>query len=110
MGITRTDLFTKEQNHLARLAKALGHPARIAILQHLLSATACINSDLVEELGLSQATISQHLKELKEIGLIRGTIEGIRMNYCIDAACWKETSKLIAAFFQRLELESPDCC
>lgn len=110
MGITRTDLFTEEQNHLARLAKALGHPARIAILQHLLRANACINSDLVEELGLSQATISQHLKELKETGLIRGTIEGVRMNYCIDPECWRQTALTISALFEGLATNELDCC
>ena len=82
MGLTKTDLFTAEQNQMALLAKCLAHPARIAILQHLLKANACINSDLVSELGLAQATISQHLKELKTNGLIKGTIEGVTMNYC----------------------------
>jgi ArsR family transcriptional regulator, zinc-responsive transcriptional repressor len=84
MGITKTDLFTDQQNELAKIAKVLAHPARIAILQHLVQANSCINSDLVQELGLAQATISQHLRELKEIGLIKGSIEGVSMNYCID--------------------------
>ena len=88
MGLTKTDLFTTEQNEMAVLAKCLAHPARIAIFQHLLKANACINSDLVSELGLAQATISQHLKELKAIGLIKGTIDGVSMNYCINPEVW----------------------
>ena len=76
MGTTKTDLFTTEQNRLAQIAKVLGHPARIAIIQHLINAKACINGDLVNELGLAQATISQHLKELRSIGLLKGTVEG----------------------------------
>ena len=94
MGITRTDLFTEEQNELAETARVLGHPARIAILQHLLRANTCINSDLVQELGLAQATISQHLRELKNQGLIQGTIEGTRMCYCIDPGKWQEAKKV----------------
>lgn len=88
MGLTKTNLFTEEQNELAAIAKVLAHPARIAILQHLIQANACINSDLVAELGLAQATISQHLKELKAMDLICGTIEGVRMSYCINAEKW----------------------
>jgi len=83
MGLTKKELFTKEQNELAQLAKSLAHPARVAILQYLLKANSCINGDLVQELGLAQPTISQHLRELKEIGLIQGTIEGVTVNYCI---------------------------
>lgn len=88
MGLTKTDLFTEEQNELAAIAKVLAHPARIAILQHLIKANACINSDLVAELGLAQATISQHLKELKAMDLICGTIEGVSMSYCINSTKW----------------------
>lgn len=105
MGLTKTDLFTVEQNEIAVVAKVLAHPARIAILQHLLKANACINSDLVKELGLAQATISQHLKELKSIGLIQGTIEGVSMNYCINHKKWKQTQEQINQLFA-----SYDCC
>ena len=90
MGITKKNLFTKEQNELAEMAKVLGHPARIAIIQHLLKSNSCINSDLVNELGLAQATISQHLKELKSLGVIKGTIEGSSMNYCIHPKKWAQ--------------------
>ena len=105
MGITKTDLFTEEQNAIASLAKGLGHPARIAILQHLLNAEACINSDLVNELGLAQATISQHLKELKTMGIIKGTVEGNSMNYCIDAENWMKIKATINALF-----DQHSCC
>src|SRR3546814_2662087 len=83
MGLTKSEIFTAEQNRLAGLLKALAHPARIALLQHLIKINTCICGDLVEELGLAQATISQHLKELKNAGLIQGTIDGGSVCYCI---------------------------
>src|ERR1700712_4094614 len=88
MGLTKTEIFTEEQNKLAVQLKAIAHPARIAILQELIKANACICGDLVEELGLAQATISQHLKELKNAGLIQGTIEGVSVCYCIEPKAW----------------------
>ncbi len=109
MGITRTDLFTQEQNELADLAKVLGHPARIAILQFLLKAKTCINSDLVEEIGLAQATISQHLQELKKAGLIQGTIDGTRMCYCVEPFNWKKAQENIQGLFDLLPSD-PNCC
>ena len=84
MGLTKTEIFTTEQNTIAQMAKALGHPARIAILQHLIKINSCICGDLVDEIGLAQPTISQHLKELKNAGLIKGNIEGTSVCYCID--------------------------
>ncbi len=110
MGLTKTDLFTAEQNALAGLAKALGHPARIAILQHLLKAKACINSDLVNELGLAQPTISQHLKELKALGIIKGTVEGTSMNYCIDPIAWDFIKKTLNNFFGQHVCATTNCC
>lgn len=110
MGITRNDLFNKQQNELSSLFKVLGHPARIAILEHLLHAKACINSDLVEELGLAQATISQHLKELKNIELIQGNIEGKSMNYCINDAKWHETQQKVEDFFKQYNNQQKQCC
>lgn len=100
MGLTKTDLFTKKQNEIAAMAKAIAHPARIAILQELLKANACICGDLVEELGLAQATISQHLKELKNVGLIQGTIEGTSICYCINPKTWQQYRTLFADFFK----------
>lgn len=112
MGITKTDLFTPQQNELAQLAKALGHPARIAILQFLLEAKSCINSTLVLELGLAQATISQHLRELKEIGLIKGTVEGVSMNYCIDSERWGFVQSLFIGLFDQhpVACAEEECC
>lgn len=84
MGATKTDHFTDKQNQIATIAKALGHPARIAIIEYLLKVNQCICGDIVNELPLAQPTISQHLKELKNAGLIKGSIEGNSICYCID--------------------------
>ena len=97
MGITKTSLYTDEQNHLATMIKAMGHPARIAILQHLLKADECINSDLVQELGLAQATVSQHVKALKEVEIIQGSVEGTSMCYCINPNTWDSLKDTINA-------------
>jgi predicted transcriptional regulator len=111
MGITKTDLFSDVQNDIALAAKAFAHPARVAIVQCLLEANACINGDLVKELGLAQATISQHLRELKDIGIIQGTIEGSRMNYCINRERWEEIREQFDTLFgQYRPSPSDDCC
>jgi predicted transcriptional regulator len=111
MGVTKTDLFSDVQNELAVSAKAFAHPARVAIIQHLLKTNACINGDLVQELGLAQATISQHLRELKDIGIIQGSIEGSRMNYCINPVRWAEIRGQFNQIFNQLEsAQSRDCC
>lgn len=99
MGLTKTEIFTDEQNRLALMLKALAHPARIAILQYIISAKACICNDLVDELGLAQATISQHLRELKNAGLIQGTIEGVSICYCISPKAWALLHSEIGSFF-----------
>tara|TARA_B100000929_G_scaffold282537_1_gene262638 strand:- start:604 stop:939 length:336 start_codon:yes stop_codon:yes gene_type:complete len=111
MGVTKTDLFTEEQNELAVLAKAFAHPARIAILQYLIASNKCINNDLVGELGLAQATISQHLRELKNTGIIQGNIEGVSMSYCINPEKWNSVQKLFNGMFDKIQLAGPeDCC
>lgn len=99
MGVTKTEIFTEQQNHLATSLKALAHPARIAILQYIIRQNACICNDLVEELGLAQATISQHLKELKNIGIIKGNIEGTSICYCINETVWRQIKKELNTFF-----------
>lgn len=109
MGATKTDLFTKKQNEIAAMAKAIAHPARIAILQELLKANACICGDLVEELGLAQATISQHLKELKNVGLIQGTIEGTSVCYCINTITWNNYREVFSVFFKETN-KNMSCC
>jgi len=98
MGLTKTEIFTAEQNRLAMMLKALAHPARIAILQRIIEANACICGDLVDKLGLAQATISQHLKELKNAGLIQGTIEGVSVCYCIEPGAWELLHRQLDAF------------
>ncbi|MFA5298072.1 MAG: metalloregulator ArsR/SmtB family transcription factor [Lutibacter sp.] len=110
MGITKSEIFSAEQNQIAAIAKAFAHPARVAILQQLFKLDACICGDLVEEIGLAQPTISQHLKELKNLGLIKGNIEGTSVCYCINEEVWV-TSKLL--FMEFLNLNSnlkTKCC
>ncbi|MEG9328349.1 metalloregulator ArsR/SmtB family transcription factor [Salinimicrobium catena] len=111
MGITKKDLFTSQQNELAALAKAFAHPARIAIIDYLLKSETCINGDLVQELGLAQATISQHLRELRDSGIIKGSIEGSSICYCLDPIRWKEVDSQFSNLFSRLsEPAKGDCC
>lgn len=105
MGVTRSDYFTTDQNDLARIAKALGHPARIAIIEFLVSTNKCITGDIVDELPLAQPTISQHLKELKNAGLIQGTIEGNSVCYCVDPAGFQKLNKMLTKM-----LETGSCC
>lgn len=109
MGVTKSEIFSDKQNRLAAMMKALAHPARIAIVQHLIKANACINGDLVEELGLAQPTISQHLKELKNAGLIQGTIEGTSVCYCIEPKTWALYQKEIGALFAAFKGGSDYC-
>lgn len=109
MGITKTAIFNEQQNRLAVILKALAHPARVAILQHIIKQHACICNDLVQELGLAQATISQHLRELKNIGIIKGSIEGTSVCYCVDEDIWQSVkSELDAFFLQDVTVER--CC
>jgi len=98
MGLSKKDSFDTEQNRIADFAKALGHPARIAILQFLANQNACMCGDIVEEIPLSQATVSQHLAELKRVGLIKGEIDGPKMCYCIDKKAWNEAKDLLSQF------------
>jgi len=109
MGVTKTDLFTEVQNDIAKAAKAFAHPARVAIIDYLLRTNACVNGDLVQELGLAQATISQHLRELKEIGIIQGTIEGASVSYCINPERWNEIQTQFNEIFNQFTTP-PSCC
>lgn len=110
MGLSKTEIFTEEQNEVAAFAKVLGHPARIAIIEHLFKIQTCICGDLVNEIGLAQPTISQHLKELKKIGIIQGTVEGTSVCYCINPEKWAEMSALLHAFLNRELAEGSTCC
>jgi len=109
MGLTKTEIFTDEQNRLAVMLKALAHPARIAILQQIINANACICGDLSIELGLAQATISQHLKELKTAGLIQGTIEGVSVCYCIEPNAWELLKQQLNSFLNLVDVKA-NCC
>ncbi|HMO31812.1 MAG TPA: metalloregulator ArsR/SmtB family transcription factor [Lacibacter sp.] len=110
MGATKLEAFRLKDQQLARYAKALGHPARVAILRLLLQKQSCVCGDLVEELPLSQSTVSQHLKELKEAGLIQGEIEGPRVCYCIDATAWKRAEQFFQTFFETKPHQQKQCC
>ena len=110
MGLTKTEIFTAKQNHLAQMMKVLAHPARIAILQEIISLRACVNGSLVEKLGLAQPTISQHLKELKNAGIIKGSVEGTTINYCIDERTWARYRDEFSKFFSIPLSSKEDCC
>jgi DNA-binding transcriptional ArsR family regulator len=110
MGLTKSEIFTDTQNRIAAFAKALGHPARVAILQQLFKTDSCICGDLVEEIGLAQPTISQHLRELKTLGLIQGSIEGTRVCYCIDKENWTLMKELILTFLDQDVPAQEGCC
>ena len=109
MGLTKSEIFTDEQNQLSTWLKAIAHPARIAILQRIIISNTCICGDLVGELGLAQATISQHLKELKTAGIIQGTIEGVSVCYCINPETWKLLEDQLGAFLGSYKGETT-CC
>src|SRR3954466_10557254 len=109
MGTTKAEEFTVKDNKIAKYAKALAHPARIAILQLLIKKQACICGDIVEELPLSQSTVSQHLKELKEAGLIKGDIEGKKICYCIDEKEWEAASGYLSTLFKSYQ-PGGKCC
>lgn len=108
MGITKSHIFTLKENKLAKYAKALGHPARISILKLLAKKQACICGDIVDELPLSQSTVSQHLKELKEAGLIKGDIDGASVCYCIDEKEWKAAQAWLNQLFD--SYKGHNCC
>lgn len=109
MGLSKIEKFTAEQNEMARLAKALGHPARIAIIQFLVKTNSCVCGDIVDELPLSQSTVSQHLKELKTSGLIKGTIEGPSVCYCINGEVWLKAKALFHNLFESYDSKK-NCC
>ncbi len=108
MGTTKSEIFTAKQNKLANLLKALAHPARIAIIQQLVKSKHCIGAEFVNELGLAQATISQHLKELKKIGIIKGCVEGTSVSYCIDEKIWQQVKTAFEGFFVSIQVK--DTC
>ena len=109
MGLTKSTLFTAQENRMAELAKAIGHPARVAIIRHLVVTNACICGDLVDVLRLSQSTVSQHLRALKQVGLIKGNIEGTSTCYCINQEVWEEAKLIFTQLCTSLSREE-SCC
>ncbi len=109
MGLTKTAVFSQQENQLAEYAKAFAHPARVAILQYLVQHKSCICGDLVEVLPLSQSTVSQHLKELKRIGIIKGSIDPPRVCYCIDEKVWEEARMMLGSFLTAYQSDA-GCC
>lgn len=110
MGLTKTENFTENQNELALIGKVFAHPARIAILQHLFKVNACVCGDLVDEIGLAQPTVSQHLKELRNMGLIKGDVEGTSVCYCVNVANWNEMKVKFKAFLDQVIELDQECC
>ena len=107
MGVTKSFHFSEDQNQLAALAKAFAHPARIAIIQQIIKNKSCIVGTLADVLPLSQSTISQHLKELKNIGLLKGEIEGPSVCYCINEENWSKAREMLNNFFSEID---SNCC
>ena len=108
MGISKTEHFTEEQNEVAKLMKALSHPARIAIVEYLLSVDSCICNDIVDEIKLAQPTVSQHLKELKNAGIIQGENDGKAICYCINPDTLKKMEHFISQIIHKAN--QPKCC
>lgn len=109
MGLTKSNEFSLKENKLAKIAKALGHPARLAILNLLSKRSTCVCGDIVDEIPLSQSTVSQHLKELKAAGLIKGEIEGAKVCYCIDLKEWKSAHGMLNQLFENYNENKTPC-
>jgi len=107
MGASRIDIYSENINNIAAVAKVIAHPARVAILQYISTQESCICNDIVEEIGLSQATISQHLKVINNAGLLKGTFEGKSICYCIDLERFQELQELFNSFFNQTK---SNCC
>lgn len=110
MSANKSTDYTQKDLDLAKYAKAIAHPARVAILNLLLQKQTCICGDIVDELPLSQSTVSQHLKELKEVGLIKGEIEGVSTCYCINTDEWTKATKIMNRFFNQEAHLKTNCC
>lgn len=109
MGLTKVEEFKVRENKIATYAKALAHPARVAIIEMLLRKQSCVCGDIVEELPLSQSTVSQHLKELKNAGLIKGEIEGVKICYCIDEKEWLQAKQYLGTLLNT-PVSEKNCC
>ena len=109
MGTTKTKSFSEKQNNLASLCKAFAHPARVAIIEHLLKVNSCICGEIVNEIPLAQPTISQHLKELKNAGLIKGSIKGNTICYCINEKAVEKLKNYFSVVSKKLSV-TKKCC
>lgn len=110
MAITKATLFNKDQKRTAELMKALGHPARIAIIELLAERDTCICGDITEELPLAQSTVSQHLKALKTAGIIKGEIDGVRVCYCLDNEGVKEIKEFFTPLVENIITATKENC
>lgn len=110
MLLNKESNYSEEQKQIALFAKAFGHPARVSILQHLFKINACVCGDLVNEIGLAQSTISQHLKELRQLGLIKGNVEGTSVCYCIDPENWRKMKETMHQFLDQDITLDNECC
>ncbi len=110
MVVSKTELFTEELQEQANIFKALAHPARLQILQFLVETKTCISGDISEELPLSRTTVNQHLRELKDSGLIQGHVEGVKMNYCLDYEKVEAMKKIVIGFLNEIKIPDNFCC
>jgi ArsR family transcriptional regulator, arsenate/arsenite/antimonite-responsive transcriptional repressor len=110
MGLTKTEYFTERQNKTAFMLKALGHPARVAIIEHLLKVKSCVCGDIVSELPLAQPTVSQHLKELKNAGIIKGSVEGTSVCYCLDESAFESLQAYFGNALKDMQEQNSTCC
>lgn len=108
-SMTKSDEFSTELQELAKFAKVISHPARLAILQHLAETKTCISGDISEQLPLSRTTVSQHLKELRDMGLIHGEIDGLKINYCLCGSTLAEKLERFDAFFKNIRTAELSC-
>ena len=110
--MTKVELFSIDLQESAAFFKALGHPARLAILKYLAETKVCISGDISNELPLSRTTVNQHLKELKELGLIVGEIEGVKVNYCLNTKKIESVRNILQAFLEDINnnLDTSQCC
>lgn len=101
MGLTKTEIYQETQLEIASMARAFSHPARVAILQKLIDSKSCVCGVLVSEIGLAQPTISQHLKELKLLGLVKARVQGTSMCYCIQSENWNKMKEIMSGFLNQ---------
>jgi len=110
MTYKKTDLFDKDLQRIAEVAKVMSHPARLAILRYLANCKTCISGDITNEIPLSRTTVSQHLQELKRVGLIHGEIDGLKVNYCLCNTCLDDIKKSFTLFLNEISFSESIKC